>query len=348
MNETTRPQWGHRDMLDDLVSYMATRVDRFTAPSNTVATYHLGWTDSSGKPISNRPGKYTRAVLALLAAEACEIPHPVALSSAVAVEFVHNFSLLHDDIMDRDTERRGRPTAWFAFDETMAILTGDAFLAAAYREIFDEKGTRVEAAQIAQAGKILAATVQDLIHGQALDLDLESRPHPVPVADCRRMHRGKTAVLLACSTALPALLGGIDADRVQNLYNFGLHLGYAFQAMDDILGIWGDPNVTGKSTWGDLRRNKKTMPVCAALESENSASKELLEFMKAENGWREQPQLLAECASLIERAGGRSATEAEMEKNYLSGIASLANIDMDDQVRVRLAGMAEFVVRRQF
>jgi geranylgeranyl diphosphate synthase type I len=177
---------------------------------------------------------------------------------------VHAFSLLHDDIMDGDTSRRRRPTVWAAYGTGPAVLAGDALFALAVETL------AVEAAG-PQAVRLLSVALQDLVRGQADDLLFATRPWTGPERvrpdEYRTMAEHKTGALLGCAAALGALLGGAPPATVAALDRAGRHLGIAFQVVDDLLGIWGDPAVTGKPVYGDLREHKKTFPVLAALDS---------------------------------------------------------------------------------
>ncbi|HEY6295671.1 MAG TPA: polyprenyl synthetase family protein [Streptosporangiaceae bacterium] len=184
----------------DLVSpAMESAIGRLTPDVRAVAAYHLGFADAAGHPTGNGSGKALRPALALLSARAAGAPPERGVPSAVAVELVHNFSLLHDDIMDGDTERRHRPTAWTVFGVGAAILAGDALLALA-QDILLEDGTP----QGAWATRCLSAAVQRLIGGQGSDLAFEKRDD-VSLAECLEMAGDKTAALMACACSIGAV-----------------------------------------------------------------------------------------------------------------------------------------------
>lgn len=172
---------------------------------------------------------------------------------------MHNFSLLHDDLMDGDEQRRHRDTVWKVHGPAQAILVGDALFALA-NEVLLELGT-VEAGR---ATRRLTTATRALIDGQAQDISYEHRDR-VSVEECLEMEGNKTGALLACACSIGAVLGGADDLTADTLERYGYHLGLAFQAVDDLLGIWGDPEATGKQTWSDLRQRKKSLPVVAAL-----------------------------------------------------------------------------------
>ena len=182
-----------------------------------------------------------------------------AVPGAVALELVHNFSLIHDDIMDGDRSRRHRRTVWDVYGVGDAIIVGDALHTLAFRVLLDE-GTPAAAAAMPKLTEATAA----MIAGQAQDLALERRSDGT-VAECVLMEHDKTAALLGGSVAVGALLAGAPPGTAATLERFGVELGLAFQAIDDVLGIWGDPQVTGKPVGSDLRERKKSLPVMLAI-----------------------------------------------------------------------------------
>ena len=204
-------------------------------------------------------GKFVRAGLVLTATAAAGAKEAVGTVGGVAIELVHNFSLIHDDIIDRDLERRHRPTMWAEHGVGHAIIAGDALATLAFQILLEEPTPeRVRAAMR------LAEATQAMIAGQAEDMASELRDS-LSVEECLQMEAGKTGALLSCSTAMGAILAGAPAATIEALAEFGRHLGIAFQAIDDVLGIWGEPGVTGKPVGNDLRQHKKTLPIALAL-----------------------------------------------------------------------------------
>ncbi|MEV1061942.1 polyprenyl synthetase family protein [Streptomyces sp. NPDC050263] len=320
-------------------------VDRLASPMDTVAAYHFGWIDAQGKPTDGDGGKAVRPALAVLSAEVAGAAPEVGIPGAVAVELVHNFSLLHDDLMDGDEQRRHRDTVWKVHGPAQAILVGDALFALA-NEILLELGT----AEAGRATRRLTTATRALIDGQAQDISYEHRDR-VSVEECLEMEGNKTGALLACASSIGAVLGGADEAAADTLEKYGYHLGLAFQAVDDLLGIWGDPVATGKQTWSDLRQRKKSLPVVAALAAGGSASERLGEMLAAdakrsdfENFSEEE---FAARAALIEEAGGREWTAEEARRQHTVAIDALNAVDMPAQVRDRFTALADFVVVRK-
>ncbi|MFJ9445198.1 polyprenyl synthetase family protein [Kitasatospora sp. NPDC101235] len=312
-------------------------VDTFDETIRPIVAYHFGWADVLGRPTADNGGKMIRAALSILCGEACGGTPADLVPGAAAVELVHNFSLLHDDVMDRDVERRGRPTVWTQFGVPAAILAGDILLARACG-MFDESTERH-----AWATKVLIATVNELAAGQMADLALESQTtallsQPLTVA------AQKTGALLRCSCELGAGLAGAPAEVSDRFAAFGSHLGLAFQLVDDILGVWGDPAVTGKPVKSDLRNRKKSIPVVAALNDGGPDSEELATLYA-------KPEALTEteierAAVLVESAGGRAWTEEEIRRQQRLAIEQLDALDLLEEHREPLVAVADYISLR--
>ena len=310
-------------------------VDRLPAPLRRIAGYHFGWWDADEQPTKANAGKAIRPALVLLAAEAVGGSARAATSAAVAVELVHNFSLLHDDVMDGDRTRRHRPTAWTVFGVSPAILAGDAMVALA-SEVLADGGAR----WAAPAVQWLNNSVIALCDGQYADVAFETRAQ-VGLAECQQMVRGKTASLLGASCALGALAGDAGVAKVNLLRGFGLHLGMAFQLVDDLLGIFGDTAVTGKPAGADLLRRKKSLPVAFALASETSAGAELARVYAAEG-----PVDVDQARALVVDAGGRDWAQRAADEEMAKAVACLDKAGCADGARARLVELAGLVVKR--
>ncbi len=255
-----------RDVTQPL---MRDAVARLTPSIRDVVSYHLGWTDAAGNPTAVKGGKGIRAALATLSAEASWADAAVGAPGGVAVELVHNFSLLHDDLMDGDVERRHRPTAWALWGPSVALLAGDALSTLASDVLL-----RTPNPAAPQAALALCEATAEMIAGQADDLAFEAR-RSVSVEECMGMSTAKTGALLGCAASLGAILAAAPPATVRALRDFGRHLGVAFQATDDLLGIWGDPATTGKPTGNDIRQRKKSMPIVSALAAGDDEAREL-------------------------------------------------------------------------
>jgi geranylgeranyl diphosphate synthase type I len=309
---------------------------RLDETSAAIAAYHLGWTDAAGAPTSGGGGKAIRPALATLSAQAAGAPAQVGIPGAVAVELVHNFSLVHDDVMDGDTERRHRPTVWAVWGTTSAILTGDALLALAQEVLLDSVSPHRAA-----AARLLAEATRHLIRGQVMDVAFERRDD-VTVAECLDMASGKTGALLSASAAIGAVLAGAPDHVVDALATFGAQLGIAFQLVDDLLGIWGDPAITGKPVFSDLRSRKKTLPVTYALSQGGAAGRELAGWLRDSTSDGE-----AHAADLIEAAGGRQWATTEAQRRIAAAEQALSGVPIPAGPRAELAAIAHFIVERE-
>ena len=317
---------------------LRTAVDTLPSSLSRIAGYHLGWWDEHGHPVRVSGGKAIRPALALLSAQAVGGTAAKAVPAAVAVELVHNHSLLHDDVMDGDLTRRHRRTAWTVFGTNPAILAGDALLVLALDVLAaSEHPAAVEAIQM------LTAAVQELLNGQNADLSLEQRSG-VELAECVQMAEGKTAALIGCACALGAVFGGGRPEQVGDLHGFGMHLGLAFQHVDDLLGIWGDPAVTGKPVHSDLCSRKKSFPVVAVLTSQTPAGRELAELYH-----RDQPLSgtdAARAADLIDIAGGRAWGQAQADGLLAQAMRELQSASPAPQAAAELGALARLATHR--
>ncbi len=315
-------------------------VDRLAADLATPARYHFGWVDHKGHPDpKSRPGKGVRPTLALLSAEAVGATPKVALPGAVAVELIHNFSLVHDDIVDDDPRRRHRPTVWKVYGVGDAVIVGDALMGLALQLLLEQPTT----ASAAAAADLTRATM-DMIAGQYMDMSFHRRPL-VTVEECWEMVSLKTGALLAHASAVGAILAGAPDPVVEALRRFGRQLGLAFQAQDDLLGIWGDPAVTGKPVGNDLRERKRSIPVTVALCSGSQAGAELASLY-AQDHLNESD--LARAASLVEEAGGREATQAAARDRLLRAAEALSTVDLAPAPAGEMLELAQFVVNREY
>jgi geranylgeranyl diphosphate synthase, type I len=319
---------------------IAGAVGRLSPAVRAVAAYHLGLADASGAPVTGgSAGKALRPALALLSARAAGAAPERGVVPAAAVELVHNFSLLHDDIMDGDTERRHQPTAWTVYGVGAAILAGDALLALAQDVLLENPPYGVWAA------RCLSAAVQRLIAGQGADLAFERRDD-VTVEECLEMAGDKTAALMACACSIGVVYVGGSANLAMSLSGFGAHAGLSFQLVDDLLGIWGAPQITGKPVGSDLRARKKSVPVVAALTGGTSAGRELSELLaKAEPLTEDE---VSRATALVDEAGGREQIEKMADAELASALSCLAEADMPEDVRAEFAAIAEFITARQW
>lgn len=281
-----------------------------TRPFHEMLTYHMGWTGEGAGPEAT--GKRIRPTLLLLTTASCGAGWQPALPAAAAVELVHNFSLVHDDIEDNSDKRRGRTTVWKKWGMPQGINAGDGLFVLSNLALTDlEAG--YPAQTVVRAAKILHATCLDLTRGQFLDISYEQRAD-LTVEDYWPMVSGKTAALLSACCQLGALLGGADEAKQEAYRAFGHYLGLAFQVEDDILGIWGDEALTGKSAASDLVEGKKSLPVLFGLEEKGEFAKRWGQGPIRAEEVRELANVLkAESAQTSAREAARQMTDLALE-----------------------------------
>lgn len=304
------------------------------------ARYHFGWTDAEGNEIVGGGGKGIRAALSILSAEAVGASGEIAIPGAVAVELVHNFSLLHDDIIDGDTERRHRATVWSIWGESQAIIVGDALHSLALEELLSD----TSAASAAAAAR-LATSTGAMIAGQSDDMTFDQRTD-VTFEDCLAMEANKTGALIAFSSSVGAVLAEAAPDQVDALTRFGAAVGLAFQAVDDLLGIWGDPEVTGKAAGNDLRERKRSMPVTAALHSGHAAAVQIAAAYASPEAI--DGDAIERLRTLVEEAGGRTRTREVATEHFDIALAALDSAAFETEAANELRELATFIVDRTF
>ncbi|MGY1708754.1 polyprenyl synthetase family protein [Geodermatophilus sp. SYSU D00758] len=315
-------------------------VDRLDPTTRAAAAYHLGWTEADGTPRTGGGGKAVRPALALLGGELAGAPPEVALPGAVAVQLVHDFSLLHDDVMDGDTERRHRPTVWALWGVPCAILTGDALQDLALDVVLDSGSPHACA-----AAKLLTTTTAELIRGQVADLAFERRAS-VGIGECLDMAAGKTGALLAAACSIGAVLAGAPRAQVSALDEHGRHLGLAFQLVDDLLGIWGDPATTGKPVLADLRTRKKSLPVTWALAAGGAAGRELARWYATDPAGDDEAAL-HRAADLVVAAGGREWAGAAARAALDRARAAVHRVPLPAGPRAELEDLGRWLTTRE-
>ena len=328
-----------KPLLSSIESELQKQISRFdtprTKPFHEMLTYHMGWTGEGAGPEAT--GKRIRPLLVLLSTSACGADWQPALPAAAAVELVHNFSLVHDDIQDNSDKRRGRPTTWVKWGMPMAINVGDALFVMSNQAIIDLKGD-YPAEVVVKAAEILHNTCLELTRGQFLDMSYEERKD-LSVEDYWPMIAGKTAALLSACCHIGALLGGGDEARQDAYRAFGHYLGLAFQVQDDILGIWGDEVLTGKSAASDLIEGKNSLPVLAGLGSNGQFAER----------WKRGPiraDEVQQLARVLASEGGyETATEAARQMTDLA-LMSLREADPQGDAGDALFELADKLLKR--
>ncbi|MFQ6100684.1 MAG: polyprenyl synthetase family protein [Anaerolineae bacterium] len=301
--------------------------------------YHMGWADAAFNPCQGRTGKRARPVLCLLACEACGGDWEQALPAGAAIELVHNFTLIHDDIEDRDETRHGRPTVWALWGEAQGINAGDTLFALAQLALLRLSERAVPATTVVAALRLFNRTCVALTAGQYLDIGFESRTD-VSIADYLAMVEGKTAALMACACEMGALVAAVPNIQRKHLRSFGHHLGLVFQMRDDVLGIWGTPTVTGKPAGADLARRKKSLPILHGLEQSAELRTLLAQgTLSADDVHR--------ATELLEQADSRAYAERLAREYHAQALAALEEANLQGPAAQALHELAQMLLSRE-
>ena len=307
--------------------------------------YHLGWRDEKLRPNPGNSGKRIRPVVLLTVTEAVGGEIRNGLPGAAAVELLHNFSLIHDDIEDNSPTRRHRPTVWAIWGVPQAINTGDGMYSLAYKALLGLYGSGIPEERIARAITRFNQTCIELTEGQFLDMSFEERMY-VTTEEYLRMVEGKTASLLSTSAYLGALLGGAGDETVARYATFGKQLGIAFQIEDDILGIWGEEEKTGKPAASDILEKKKTLPIIFGLMKEfaESGTGPLTQIFHKEKPSREEARKAAE---ILEEYGARAYTNTLAAEAHHLAMTALENTGIKNDAQADLKALAEKLLGRE-
>jgi geranylgeranyl diphosphate synthase type I len=258
------PTANTRQAIQEAMRATFPNVERRVAQFYAMQQYHLGWRDAQLAPAAIDPGKLLRPYLVLLACQAAGGRVEQALPLAAGIQLIHNFTLIHDDIQDVSPMRRGRATVWSLWGVAHGITAGDSMFALAHLSVHRLRAVGVPADVVLEVLQRLDETILAVCEGQYLDCSYEGNLS-ISEEDYLAMICRKTATLIGAAINTGALVGGSDMATAQALYEFGANLGIAFQLQDDILGIWGDPEMTGKPAAADLYRRKVTLPIIRAL-----------------------------------------------------------------------------------
>jgi geranylgeranyl diphosphate synthase type I len=327
--------------IEDELRRQVSRLDEpHTRPFHDMLTYHMGWTGEGAGPEAT--GKRIRPLMLLLTVAACENSEKEnwlrAVSAAAAVELVHNFSLVHDDIQDNSEKRRGRTTIWKLWGAPMGINVGDALFVLSNQAIMD-LGEHYPAETVTQAAMVLHNTCLDLTRGQFLDMSYEER-NDLGVEDYWPMVAGKTAALLSACCHIGSILGGADESTQDAYRSFGHALGMAFQTQDDILGIWGDEAITGKSAASDLLEGKKSLPVLHGLSQGGK-------FAERWQAGPIHPEEVEEIVNMLANEGAYEATYALSEQMTTLALNNLREADPKGEAGEALFELANKLLKRE-
>lgn len=284
-------------------------------------------------------GKRIRPALVILACDMFDGEVASALIPAVAIEIFHNFTLLHDDIMDRSERRRGSPTVHVKYNENIAILSGDVMSILASRLMNQAPGVVLNVVH-----EVYTKTAMQVCEGQQMDMNFEE-VLSVSEEEYLTMIKLKTAVLIAASLKIGAILGGSSQRDAEDLYEFGKNLGIAFQLQDDLLDTYGDPEVMGKNQGTDIVDNKKTFLMIQALEAASATQKEELCGWLKEKSFKPKEKIKA-ITAIFDDLGVKELTENRIRSYYKQALANLENLNRPEEGKTELYNFASFLMNR--
>ncbi len=308
--------------------------------------YHLGWQDEHGAPNRVGGGKGGRPALCLFGAEVLGGKQAAALPAAIALELVHNFSLIHDDIQDGDTERHHRSTVWYIWGHGNGIDAGVAMHGLANLALTMVKGAALPAVKQLEISQLITRASLQMIEGQVLDITYEQRP-TVRVNDYLTMIEKKTGALLEAPLHAGAVIATDDPKQVQAMRAFGHELGRLFQIRDDMLGVWGEPAKTGKAAGNDIHRRKKSLPIVHALSTaEGEARERLTQVYKSDRPLT--PVDVAEVTSVLDEIGTRRFCEELAKEHAASSLAAIRDLELAPSARRECEELTRFLLERDF
>lgn len=283
-------------------------------------------------------GKRVRPVLAVMAYNLYKDDIEKSIPIALAIEIFHNFTLLHDDLMDRADKRRGKPTVHIKWDDNTAVLSGDAMLIESYKEI-----AKTDKLYLPEVLSLFSTTATEICCGQQLDMEFEKRLD-VSIAEYLEMIRLKTAVLLGCALKCGSIAAGASQEDAEALYNFGINIGLAFQLMDDLLDVYGDPATFGKRIGGDILCNKKTFLQITALQHEDSRV-QLQDWINKVDF--DEAEKIKAVTSIYNDLNLKQTSADIIHAYYEKGISYLDLVNVDYAKKKELRDLAENLLTRE-
>ncbi len=328
---------------DAILAALHDVLDRRNLAHGALMRYHLGFEDAAGAPAEASAGKMLRPTLCLLCCEAVGGDLRSAIPAAAAIELVHNFTLIHDDIEDASDTRHGRPALWRVVGVPLAINAGDGMFVQGQRTLLRMQDAGVAPERVLLASRTLNDACIALCEGQHADIGFETRDR-VTQAEYEAMVDGKTASLLGASMAIGAVAGGADDAAIAAFGACGRMLGRAFQIQDDVLGIWGEEAVTGKPVADDIRSRKRSFPIAWAFEHvRGGAASDLARIYGFD---RISEDDVSAVVALLDEAGARDAATSEALRWAEAAIAALEPLHLDGERRSEIEALAAFFVHR--
>ena len=314
-------------------------------PLYDMLRYHLGWISQDGKLVEGMSGKGIRPNLCLLACAAVGGQIETAVPAAAAIELVHNFSLIHDDIEDESPQRRHRPTVWSLWGVPQAVNAGDTMYTLARLVLYRLEGRGVPENKVVSIARALDEACIKLCEGQYLDLSFQHRTDVI-ISDYLNMISMKTGVLIGATLFIGATIGTDEPKVASALYDIGIDLGLAFQMKDDVLGIWGVQSQTGKGVGEDILSKKKSLPIIYLWEHSDGSEKELLNSIYSKNAI--SPDDVDIIMGMLNQTEAKEFSEDLAVKYFDAAIAKLDELPLSYPAADELKSLCSFIVQRNF
>jgi len=329
---------------DEIDLEMRSIITNNTLPLYEMLRYHMGWIDEKGNPGDFNKGKFLRATLCMLANISTGGDYKISLPIASSIELIHNFSLIHDDIQDNDSQRRHRPTLWYIWGRPQAINAGTAMKVLANLAITRLKKYSVSYEKQIEVFRILNENCLRMLEGQYLDISYEEK-QDVSIEEYIDMIDKKTASLIEGAMLIGAVLN-IPIDDLKPFRIFGNYLGIAFQIRDDILGIWGSEDKTGKPHASDIRKKKKSFPIVFALNNSPDNIKSFFSKVYLSNKINESH--LKKILSYLDELGAKEFCENMCRKYYEMAVSEIKNLPVSKDYKNHYREISDFLLIREF
>ena len=318
-----------------------------SVPISGMLQYHMGWVNAEGESSlsPSSQGKALRPTLCLFVCEALSGEWSHALPAAAALELIHNFSLIHDDIQDGDVERRHRPTVWALWGQPQALIAGNAMRCLADYAALEITQREVSQDKALRASWLLTQGYLDMTKGQCLDLAFENSMD-IGISDYLTMISCKTGALIRCGMEMGALVGSEDEQAIRAFAGCGSLLGLAFQIKDDALGIWGDEAATGKAVGNDIRRKKKSFPIVYALESAGKAARQRLTEVYSKSSLEDGD--VDDVLTVLEEINAAAYAQNAMNSKADLALQKVSQVPMEPWARAELEELIEFLAARRY
>ena len=330
--------WEYRDLVENA---LREEIPKQNSAPYTSLRYHMGWCDKDGNPRHDAEGKRLRPALLLLTCQASGGAIESAMAAASAMELIHNFSLIHDDIEDRDVQRHHRPTLWAIWGEPKALTAGSVMFNLAFLALSQSR--KVPGERLLYASSRLTQSSLEMIEGQYLDISFEQRLD-VTTGEYMDMISRKTGALISCALEVGAFIGSGDREMASLMAQAGRYLGNLFQIRDDILGVWGDPSVTGKGVGSDILRKKKSFPVVHALENGSDSTIRGIKEVLGKDSIDEAD--VQQVLDMLEKTGSKERAESLTEELGRQAMETIGAAELPPDHHNHLRELVAFLLTR--